>query len=85
MKAEGIASKPCMYYDVGYISNTTQKHFKSFTNPAIIQIKAYNLVCKLRGFLGRVFDTFYLARSWPTMTMTIRQYFCLPKFPDCFR
>ena len=68
-----------------HISNTKQKHFKSFTNPAIIQIKAYNLVCKLRGFLGRVFDTFYLARSWPTMTMTIRQYFCLPKFPDCFR
>ena len=68
-----------------HIYNTKQKHFKSVTNPAIIQIKAYNLVCKLRSFLGRVFDTFYLARSWPTMTMTIRQYFCLPKFPDCFR
>ena len=68
-----------------HIYNTKQKHFKSVTNPAIIQIKAYNLVCKLRGFLGRVFDTFYLARSWPTMSMTIRQYFCLPKFPDCFR
>ena len=87
MKAEeGIASKPCMYYDVGYTYPILNKNISkallilpsSRSRPIIWCVSS-------EAFLGRVFDTFYLARSWPTMTMTIRQYFCLPKFPDCFR